>query len=183
MLIDARRASRALDLLGRTSHGRVSVTIGALPHSTVARHIVSDGEVLLRMHRGHGYHRACDGQVVAYGADTAPRPPSAAGTTHRPPSDAGAAPEPPLGADGTPHPPADAGQGTRGAGDDGFWSVNCVGTARVDTPTTPELNRFGPVPGTADGEPFDAVYLRVQPKFVTVHHIAGTAPCQPEHAP
>ncbi|MFH8367878.1 pyridoxamine 5'-phosphate oxidase family protein [Streptomyces sp. NPDC018031] len=158
MLIDARREPRALDLLSRTPYGRVSVSIGALPHSTATGHIVSDGGVLLRMHRGHGYHRACDGQVVAYGADTAGHPEQAPG-----------------GGTGAERDAETAG--------DGFWSVQCVGTARAATPTTAELNRFGPPPRTIDGEPFDPVYLRVQPKFVTVHHIAGTAPRQPEYAP
>ncbi len=41
----------------------------ALPFLAVARHIVREGQVLLRMHRGFGYHRACLGGVVAYGAD------------------------------------------------------------------------------------------------------------------
>ena len=60
---------RAVELLGRVrlrpggdQHARA-----ALPR--LARHIVVDGRVLLRMHRGHGYHRACAGSVVAYGAD------------------------------------------------------------------------------------------------------------------
>ncbi|WP_327696150.1 pyridoxamine 5'-phosphate oxidase family protein [Streptomyces sp. NBC_00459] len=60
---------RAADLLGRVEHGRVATSMRALPFLASARHIVVDGRVLLRLHRGHGYHRACAGGVVAYGAD------------------------------------------------------------------------------------------------------------------
>ncbi|MEH0420244.1 pyridoxamine 5'-phosphate oxidase family protein [Streptomyces sp. B21-083] len=60
---------RAADLLGRVEHGRVATSMRALPFLASARHIVVDGQVLLRLHRGHGYHRACVGGVVAYGAD------------------------------------------------------------------------------------------------------------------
>ncbi|MGW3647636.1 pyridoxamine 5'-phosphate oxidase family protein [Streptomyces sp. NPDC000878] len=60
---------RAADLLGRVAHGRVATSMRALPFLASARHIVVDGRVLLRLHRGHGYHRACVGGVVAYGAD------------------------------------------------------------------------------------------------------------------
>jgi len=59
----------AADLLGRVAHGRVATSMRALPFLASARHIVVDGRVLLRLHRGHGYHRACVGGVVAYGAD------------------------------------------------------------------------------------------------------------------
>lgn len=60
---------RALELLARTPYGRVSVSMRALPFVTVARHVVVDGQVLLRLHGGFGYAQACDGSVVAYGAD------------------------------------------------------------------------------------------------------------------
>ncbi|ARZ69137.1 hypothetical protein SMD11_3504 [Streptomyces albireticuli] len=60
---------RALELLDRTPYGRVSVSMRALPFVTVARHIVSGRRVLLRLHGGFGYAQACDGNVVAYGAD------------------------------------------------------------------------------------------------------------------
>jgi hypothetical protein len=59
----------AVDLLGRTDYGRAATSMRALPFLAFARHIVVDGRVLLRMHRGCGYHRACAGSVVAYGAD------------------------------------------------------------------------------------------------------------------
>ncbi|MFC5719678.1 pyridoxamine 5'-phosphate oxidase family protein [Streptomyces gamaensis] len=60
---------RALDLLGRTPYGRLSLSMHALPFVTGARHIVSGRQVMLRLHGGFGYARACDGNVVAYGAD------------------------------------------------------------------------------------------------------------------
>ncbi|MGA5193649.1 pyridoxamine 5'-phosphate oxidase family protein [Streptomyces exfoliatus] len=60
---------RALELLHRVSYGRVATSMRAMPFVAPARHIVVDGRVLLRMHQGLGYHRACSGSVVAYGAD------------------------------------------------------------------------------------------------------------------
>ncbi|GAA3054767.1 pyridoxamine 5'-phosphate oxidase family protein [Streptomyces olivoverticillatus] len=52
-----------------TPYGRISVSMRALPFVTVARHVVVGRKVLLRLHGGFGYARACDGSVVAYGAD------------------------------------------------------------------------------------------------------------------
>ncbi|MEU8959457.1 pyridoxamine 5'-phosphate oxidase family protein [Streptomyces sp. NPDC048518] len=59
----------AFDLLSRTDYGRVATSMRALPFLAAARHIVVEGRILLRMHKGYGYHRACVGSVVAYGAD------------------------------------------------------------------------------------------------------------------
>ncbi|MFJ6727689.1 MULTISPECIES: pyridoxamine 5'-phosphate oxidase family protein [unclassified Streptomyces] len=59
----------AVDLLARTAYGRVATSLRALPFLACARHVVVDGALLLRMHRGHGHHRACAGHVVAYGTD------------------------------------------------------------------------------------------------------------------
>ncbi|MER5929822.1 pyridoxamine 5'-phosphate oxidase family protein [Streptomyces sp. NPDC002054] len=59
----------AIDLLCRVPYGRVATSMRALPFLAVARHIVVDGRVVLRMHGGFGYHQACNGSVVAYGAD------------------------------------------------------------------------------------------------------------------
>ncbi|WP_240634720.1 MULTISPECIES: pyridoxamine 5'-phosphate oxidase family protein [Streptomyces] len=56
-------------MIGRTAYGRVATSMGALPFLALARHIVVDGRVLLRMPRGWGYHRAWAGSVVAYGTD------------------------------------------------------------------------------------------------------------------
>ncbi|MFJ8661341.1 pyridoxamine 5'-phosphate oxidase family protein [Streptomyces sp. NPDC093795] len=60
---------RAIEMLGRVSYGRVATSMRAMPFVAPARHIVTDGRVVLRMHQGLGYHRACNGSVVAYGAD------------------------------------------------------------------------------------------------------------------
>ncbi|WP_078908764.1 pyridoxamine 5'-phosphate oxidase family protein [Streptomyces vietnamensis] len=60
---------RAIELLGRVAYGRVATSMRAMPFVAPARHVVAGGRVLLRMHRGLGYHRACNGSVVAYGAD------------------------------------------------------------------------------------------------------------------
>lgn len=59
----------AVDLIRRTDHGRVATSRHALPLLAAARHIVVEGRVLLRMHRGCGHHQACAGGVVAYGTD------------------------------------------------------------------------------------------------------------------
>ncbi|MFD9071522.1 pyridoxamine 5'-phosphate oxidase family protein [Streptomyces lasiicapitis] len=59
----------AYELLRRTDYGRVATSMRALPFLAVARHVVVDGRILLRMHGGLGYHQACAGSVVAYGAD------------------------------------------------------------------------------------------------------------------
>ncbi len=66
----------AVGLLGRTPYGRAATSMRALPFLAFARHIVSDGRVLLRMPGSWGYHRVCAGSVVAYGADnlTSARP-------------------------------------------------------------------------------------------------------------
>ncbi|MEV6506565.1 pyridoxamine 5'-phosphate oxidase family protein [Streptomyces sp. NPDC051642] len=71
MSLDARPGAEqlAVDLLSRTDHGRVATTLRALPFLAFASHIVQDGRLLLRMPRSHGYHHACVGSVVAYGAD------------------------------------------------------------------------------------------------------------------
>lgn len=58
-----------IELLHRVPYGRLATSMRALPFLTVARHIVCDGRILLRMHSGFGHHEACDGSVVAYGAD------------------------------------------------------------------------------------------------------------------
>ncbi|WP_404958549.1 pyridoxamine 5'-phosphate oxidase family protein [Streptomyces sp. 147326] len=59
----------AIALLRRVPYGRVATSMRALPFLALARHIVVDGRVVLRMHSGFGYHQACNGSVVAYGAD------------------------------------------------------------------------------------------------------------------
>ncbi|MER0246447.1 pyridoxamine 5'-phosphate oxidase family protein [Streptomyces sp. HSW2009] len=138
--------ARAIDLIREVRYGRISVSMRALPFVTVARHIVVDGQVLLRMHRGYGYHRACEGCVVAYGADNIDSLGSAGGST----------------------------------GD--VWSVQFVGTARLFVPCAAELARFGPTPQTADGDPYDPVYLRIEPQFCTVHRLDGVPARLSAHA-
>lgn len=140
--------ARAIQLLSKARYGRVSVSMRALPFVTVARHIVVDGHALLRLHRGYGYHRACDGSVVAYGADNLD----------------------------------DLGDADPGTAEHDVWSVQFVGTARLCTPSEAELALFGEAPRTADGVPYDPVYLRVEPQFVTVHQLSGVPARRSAHA-
>ncbi|WP_329420668.1 pyridoxamine 5'-phosphate oxidase family protein [Streptomyces sp. NBC_01693] len=60
---------RAIELLASVRYGRLAMSMRALPFLAVARHLVVEGRVVLRMHRGLGFHESCDGSVVAYGAD------------------------------------------------------------------------------------------------------------------
>ncbi|MFG2587736.1 pyridoxamine 5'-phosphate oxidase family protein [Streptomyces sp. NBC_01166] len=60
---------RAIELLGSVRYGRLAMSMRALPFLAVARHLVVEGGVVLRMHRGLGFHESCDGSVIAYGAD------------------------------------------------------------------------------------------------------------------
>ncbi|MFI9774253.1 pyridoxamine 5'-phosphate oxidase family protein [Streptomyces sp. NPDC051956] len=66
---DRAQEQRAIELIGSVDYGRVATSMRALPFLASARHIVVDGRVVLRMHKGYGYHQACAGSVVAYGAD------------------------------------------------------------------------------------------------------------------
>jgi hypothetical protein len=120
---------RAIELLSRTPYGRVSASRRALPFTAVTRHLVVDGRLVVRLHRGYGYHHALDGSVVAYEADNA------------------------------------------NSGERDTWTVQFTGTARIVEPTAVERALFGRTPGLADGEPFDPVFLRIEPEFVTVHSV------------
>ncbi|MEU9308063.1 pyridoxamine 5'-phosphate oxidase family protein [Streptomyces sp. NPDC048256] len=134
----------AVDLLARTEYGRVAASLRAMPFLAGARHIVVDGRLLLRMHRGHGYPRACVGHVVAYGSDNLNRA--------RPGCVEG-----------------------RWSVVGGRWSVETVGKCAAVEPTAAELELFGPAPRSVDGGvPFDPVYLRVTPQFVTVDRQGAT---------
>ncbi|MER8042824.1 pyridoxamine 5'-phosphate oxidase family protein [Streptomyces sp. NPDC094032] len=124
---------RAIELLSRLSYGRVATSMRAMPFVAPARHIVFEGDVLIRMHRGLGYHRACNGSVVAYGADNF------------------------------------------GSEADSVWSVQFTGTARIIEPTEAQLAAFGPEPRAVDGEPFDPVFMRIEPQFATVHSLDYTS--------
>lgn len=145
----------ALRLLGLVGHGRVATSRRALPYLAAARHVVVDGRLVLRMHRGHDHHRSCVGSIVAYGADE---------LTALPTPDAPEAPDA-AGAGGGEAAGARAGRG----GGPVRWSVQVVGECALVEPTAAELERFGPPPRLADDEPFDPVYVRVTPEFTTVH--------------
>ncbi|MFJ6631004.1 pyridoxamine 5'-phosphate oxidase family protein [Streptomyces sp. NPDC091376] len=118
---------RAVELLTRVPYGRLATSMRAILTVAPARHVVSDGCVLLRLHGGPGYHQACAGSVVAYGADNL---------------NSGAAVP---------------------------WSVQFTGTAELIQPTDAQIESFGPTPHHVDGEPFEPVYMRIKPQFVTVH--------------
>ncbi|MFJ7996963.1 pyridoxamine 5'-phosphate oxidase family protein [Streptomyces sp. NPDC096310] len=131
---------RAIDLLNRVPYGRVATSMRAMPFVAPARHVVTGGSVLLRMHAGHGYHQACGGGVVAYGADN-------------------------YGSDA-----------------DDLWSVQFTGTAELIEPTPSEIEMFGAGPHHVDGEPFDPVYMRLTPQFITVHTLDGIDEQRSRHA-
>lgn len=118
---------RAVELLSRVRHGRLATTMSAMLTVVPARHVVSGDRVLLRLHGRPGYHHACAGTVVAYGADD-------------------------LDSDAAVH-----------------WSVQITGTAELTLPAEAEIRRFGPSPRQVDGEPFEPVYMRLTPRFVTLH--------------
>ncbi|WP_069171692.1 pyridoxamine 5'-phosphate oxidase family protein [Streptomyces griseus] len=128
---------RAIELLGRVRYGRLATSMRALPHLAVARHIVVENRVLLRMHRGLGHHESCDGSVIAYGADNC---------------DAREAGRP-----GDPGEPAE------------LWSVQVTGPAEIVRPGPGERARLGSGPATVNGEPFDPVYLRLDPHVIHMH--------------
>ncbi|MBP0457455.1 pyridoxamine 5'-phosphate oxidase family protein [Streptomyces montanisoli] len=69
MPTEAPDVTEATALLARVPYGRLAATLRAMPFVAPARHVVLPGALLLRMHAGLGYHRACSGSVVAYGAD------------------------------------------------------------------------------------------------------------------
>ena len=57
------------------------------------------------------------------------------------------------------------------------WSVQLVGLARCVRPTRGQRELFDvPSPTAADGEAFDPAYLRIEPRFVTVHWLTGAQP-------
>ncbi|GAA2419526.1 pyridoxamine 5'-phosphate oxidase family protein [Streptomyces mauvecolor] len=58
-----------------------------------------------------------------------------------------------------------------GSGGADVWSVQFTGTAEPFEPTAGELALFGDDPRAVDGEPFDPVYMRIEPQFVTVHSL------------
>ncbi|MEU6351217.1 pyridoxamine 5'-phosphate oxidase family protein [Streptomyces sp. NPDC047072] len=54
-----------------------------------------------------------------------------------------------------------------------LWSVQVVGECTAYEPTAAEIERFGPAPERVDGEPYEPVYLAVDPQFGTVHSADG----------
>lgn len=50
-----------------------------------------------------------------------------------------------------------------------LWSVQIVGRCEPIEPTAAERELFGPAPRFVDGEPFEPVYLIIEPQFATVH--------------
>lgn len=61
---------RALELLTLVSYGRVSTTMRAMPFvAPAAPRRGGRGRAAADARRLHGYHRACAGGVVAFGAD------------------------------------------------------------------------------------------------------------------
>lgn len=140
---------RAIELIRQVRYGRLATTRRALPFLAVARHLVIDGRVVLRMHSGLGHHESYDGTVVAYGVDN---------------FDAAATGE----AEGS------------GEGSDALWSVQFTGHAEVVHPTEEQRTRFGAAPLQVNGEPFEPVYLRLDPRFVTMHTLDFHA-SQPSH--
>ncbi|MFJ3932042.1 MULTISPECIES: pyridoxamine 5'-phosphate oxidase family protein [unclassified Streptomyces] len=56
-----------------------------------------------------------------------------------------------------------------GSGASTLWSVQFTGTARIDSPTAEQLAAFGPAPRRINGEEYIPVYLRIDPRFATVH--------------
>ncbi|WP_406138025.1 pyridoxamine 5'-phosphate oxidase family protein [Streptomyces sp. NBC_01089] len=125
---------RAIALLSRVSYGRVAASMRALPFLAIARHIVSDGCVILRMHAGHGHHEACMGSVVAYAADNL------------------------------------------ASGDSHLWSVQFTGTAELTVPAPDVVAQFETAPDRVNGEPYEAVYLRIKPQFATLDRMEYNAP-------
>ncbi|MFH9435433.1 pyridoxamine 5'-phosphate oxidase family protein [Streptomyces rochei] len=49
-----------------------------------------------------------------------------------------------------------------------LWTVQVVGRCETYEPSAAEIDRFGPAPGRVDGEPFEPVYLRIEPRFGAV---------------
>ncbi|MFD8827207.1 pyridoxamine 5'-phosphate oxidase family protein [Streptomyces sp. NPDC059605] len=170
---------QAIELLGRVPYGRLATSMRALPFLMVARHVVIDGRVFLRLHGGFRYHDSCDGAVVAYGADNfntvAPGTGSVLPGTGSVPPGAGSVP-PGAGSvlPGAGSVPPGAGNGEVAGGgeavDDGdLWAVQFTGPAQVVRPTAEQRELFGTAPARVNGEPFAPAYLRLDPHFVSVH--------------
>lgn len=53
--------------------------------------------------------------------------------------------------------------------------MQVVGRCETREPSAAESERFGPAPRQVDGELFEPVHLRVDPRFGTAHFTAGAA--------
>lgn len=53
------------------------------------------------------------------------------------------------------------------------WTAQIVGQCEIIEPTEVQLKRFGPAPRLVDGEPYEPVYLGIDPQFCTVHATDG----------
>ncbi|WP_369247844.1 pyridoxamine 5'-phosphate oxidase family protein [Streptomyces sp. R41] len=62
-----------------------------------------------------------------------------------------------------------------------LWSVQIVGQCESVEPTASERELFGPAPRFVDGEPFEPVYLAIEPQFSTVHSTDGGLERQFQH--
>jgi hypothetical protein len=138
---------RAIELLGSVRYGRLAMSMRALPFLAVARHLVIEGRVILRMHRGLGFHESCDGSVIAYGADNCNS--AASGDAS-----------------------GGWGGGVSGgvsSGVEDLWSVQFTGHVEMVHPAAEQRGRFGPGPAEVNGEDFDPVYLRLDPELALMH--------------
>lgn len=130
----------AIELLGSVRYGRLATSMRALPFLAVARHLVIEGGVVLRMHRGHGHHESCDGSVIAYGADN-----------------------------------FNSRTDSASDGAEDLWSVQFTGLAEIVHPTADQRELFGSGPAEVNGEPFDPVFLRLDPHVVQMHTLSFDA--------
>ncbi|WLW53643.1 pyridoxamine 5'-phosphate oxidase family protein [Streptomyces sp. YU58] len=64
-----------------------------------------------------------------------------------------------------------------------LWSAQIVGECTAYDPTPAEIARFGPAPRRVDGEPYEPVYLSIDPQFGTVHSIDDGLESHFEHIP
>ncbi|MFE4449067.1 hypothetical protein [Streptomyces sp. NPDC056796] len=159
--------SRAIALLGSVRYGRLAMSMRALPFLAVARHLVIEGRVVLRMHRGLGFHESCDGSVVAYGADNFNAPVAGDGSGRI------------LGdtSSGTPGGTGGASSTSTREGTSGLWSVQFTGPVEIMEPAPGQRERFGTGPAEVNGERFDPVYLRLDPHLAHMHTLSfGASP-------
>lgn len=172
--------AEALELLRRVPTGHAAVSLNAMPYVLSVRHLVGDGEVLLRTNYAMDDDRLLDGTVVAYEAHVSPgrsgdhpwtsrATASGEGVEH---SDPARAADPAV--DGEPDPAVGA-EGAAGAGGAAReesaeeWTVQLIGVARTFTPTEEDQRRFGPLPTFDDGHD-TPVHIRMTPRFASVRH-------------